>query len=242
MPYAVSAEGCDYYIHQVENRMRLNGSVSVEKTANSFSTNVIEFAKKYLAWGVSRASKTTLIQPKRWLSSAKKCSHYIYLYIYIYIYMSIVELKRTFSQKQMMTPYQIYLISNYIYIYLSNSIINKVIEFVFICTHTYICIPALTSGIYIYIYIYIYNIYIMSCRQHGYLWPSLATSSYRSSRLAGLHGYIPYPHRAVVCMFELAVLLFARQYEYIIYELVPASPAVSCMSGSSNLDSFRDGR
>ncbi len=28
----------------------------------------------------------------------------------------------------------------------------------------------------------------------------------------------------------------------ITYELVPASPAVSCMSGSSNLDSFRDGR
>ena len=30
--------------------------------------------------------------------------------------------------------------------------------------------------------------------------------------------------------------------EYITYELVPDSPAVSCMSGSSNLDSFRDGR
>ena len=30
--------------------------------------------------------------------------------------------------------------------------------------------------------------------------------------------------------------------ENIIYELVPASPAVSCISGSSNLDSFRDGR
>ena len=28
--------------------------------------------------------------------------------------------------------------------------------------------------------------------------------------------------------------------ENIIYELVPASPAVSCMSGSSNFDSFRD--
>ena len=27
-----------------------------------------------------------------------------------------------------------------------------------------------------------------------------------------------------------------------LYEFVPASPAVSCMSGSSNLDSFRDGR
>ena len=30
--------------------------------------------------------------------------------------------------------------------------------------------------------------------------------------------------------------------EYITYELVPASPAVSCMSGSSNLNSFRDRR
>ena len=29
--------------------------------------------------------------------------------------------------------------------------------------------------------------------------------------------------------------------EYITYDLVPASPTVSCMSGSSNLDSFRDG-
>ena len=40
---------------------------------------------------------------------------------------------------------------------------------------------------------------------------------------------------------------FARPYvggppEYITYELVPASPAVSCMSGLSNLDSFRYGR
>ena len=30
--------------------------------------------------------------------------------------------------------------------------------------------------------------------------------------------------------------------EYISYEFVPASPAVSCMSGLSNLNSFRDGR
>ena len=30
--------------------------------------------------------------------------------------------------------------------------------------------------------------------------------------------------------------------EYIPYELVPASPAVSCISGLSNLDSFRDWR
>ena len=41
----------------------------------------------------------------------------------------------------------------------------------------------------------------------GYPWPSLATSPYHSSLLAGLLGYIPYPHIAAVCMFELVVLL-----------------------------------
>ena len=50
-------------------------------------------------------------------------------------------------------------------------------------------------------------IIIKSCRQTGYPWPSLATSPYRSLLLAGLQGYIPYPHRAAVCMFELVVLL-----------------------------------
>ena len=53
-------------------------------------------------------------------------------------------------------------------------------------------------------------IIIMSCHQHGYPWPSLATSPFgRSSLLllAGLQGCIPYPHRAAVCMFEPVVLL-----------------------------------
>ena len=35
----------------------------------------------------------------------------------------------------------------------------------------------------------------------------VATSPYHSSPLAGLQGYIPYPHIAAVCMFELVVLL-----------------------------------
>ena len=47
----------------------------------------------------------------------------------------------------------------------------------------------------------------MSCRQHGYLWPSFATSPYCSSPLAGLQGYISCPHIAAVSMFELVVLL-----------------------------------
>ena len=42
--------------------------------------------------------------------------------------------------------------------------------------------------------------------------PLLATSPYRSSPPAGLQGYIPYPHIATECMFELVVLLSARPY------------------------------
>ena len=47
----------------------------------------------------------------------------------------------------------------------------------------------------------------MSCHYHRYPWPSLATSPYHSSPLAGLQGNIPYPRVAAVCMFELVVLL-----------------------------------
>ena len=50
-------------------------------------------------------------------------------------------------------------------------------------------------------------IIIMSCRQHGYPWPSLATSPYYSLPQAGLQGYILCPHIAAVWMFELVVLL-----------------------------------
>ena len=48
------------------------------------------------------------------------------------------------------------------------------------------------------------------------------------------------------CRFELVVLLLLGHMrgplEYITDEFVLASPAVSCVSGSSNLYSFRDGR
>ena len=52
----------------------------------------------------------------------------------------------------------------------------------------------------------------MSCRQHGYPWPSLATPPYHPSLLAALQGYIPYPHIAAVCMFELFRPAFAWLY------------------------------
>ena len=50
-------------------------------------------------------------------------------------------------------------------------------------------------------------IIIMSCRQHGYPWPSPATSPYHSLPPAGLQGYILCPHIVAVCKFELVVLL-----------------------------------
>ena len=52
-----------------------------------------------------------------------------------------------------------------------------------------------------------FDIIIKSCHKHGYPWPSVATSPYRSSPQTGLQGYIPYPHIAAGCMFEWVILL-----------------------------------
>ena len=51
------------------------------------------------------------------------------------------------------------------------------------------------------------EVIIMSCRSHGYPWPSIVTSPSHSSPLVGLQGHISYPHIAAECMFELVVLL-----------------------------------
>ena len=102
------------------------------------------------------------------------------------------------------------------------------------------CVEKLTLCIYIYIYIYIY---ISSSSSSGYPWPSLATSLYRSSPLAGLQGNIPYPHIAAVCMFALVVLLLlGHMWVSMGVHHLWARPCFSCMTDSSNLDSFRDGR
>ena len=50
-------------------------------------------------------------------------------------------------------------------------------------------------------------IIIMSRRQRGYPWPSLAISPYHSSPPAGLQGYILCLHIVAVCKFVLVVLL-----------------------------------
>ena len=53
---------------------------------------------------------------------------------------------------------------------------------------------------------YYRRVIIIMCHYHRYPWPFLTTSPYHSSLLAGLQGYIPYPHIAAVCMFELVFL------------------------------------
>ena len=67
------------------------------------------------------------------------------------------------------------------------------------------------TGIPIFTYFHIYKVYH---HHHNQVVPParvsltlFATSPYRSSPPPGLQGYIPYPHRAAVCMFVLVVLL-----------------------------------
>ena len=94
---------------------------------------------------------------------------------------------------------------------------------------------AKSCSIYIYIYIYIIIIMMPWCR-HGYPWPSLATSPYRSLPLAGLQGYILYPHIAAGCMFELVVLLLpGHMWGSIGVHHLWAHP---CFSSNGNLLSF----
>ena len=103
-------------------------------------------------------------------------TYVLYIYIYIYIYI-------------------------HIYICFKNSRLFY--------THIYVCVcVSLSLSLYIYIYIYIYHHH-----HHHHVVPlariSLTLSRhfpYHSSPLAGLQGYIPYPHIAAECMFVLVVL------------------------------------
>ena len=54
-------------------------------------------------------------------------------------------------------------------------------------------------------------------------------------------GYTMYRHRGSSWLSCLCSSMWKGPQEYVAYELVLTSPAVSCMSGSSNLGSFHDG-
>ena len=57
-------------------------------------------------------------------------------------------------------------------------------------------------------------IIIMSCRQHGYPWPSLATSPYHSSPPAGLQDYILCPHIVYIHTY-IHIYIYIYIYMYV---------------------------
>ena len=85
-------------------------------------------------------------------------------------------------------------------------------------------------------------IIIMSCHEHGYPWPSLATPPNRSSLLVGPQGYIPYPHRAAVCRFKLVILLLLGHMRGSIVEHRLWARPCFCMCGSSFIVFVMGGR
>ena len=77
------------------------------------------------------------------------------------------------------------------------------------------CIFFFFCKFYLYIINQLFHIFamwniiinLMLCHQHGYPWPSLATSPYHSSPLAGLQGYILCLHIAAVCKLVILLLI-----------------------------------
>ena len=117
-------------------------------------------------------------------------------------------------------------------IYIYSTIWDWFISFMlFVCSHSLILLKCMCISIYYGRLTYLKNndirllklkislhfkvnfiIIIMSRRQRGYPWPSLATSPYHSSPPAGLQGYILCPHIVAVCMFVLVVPLLHILY------------------------------
>ena len=148
-----------------------------------------------------------------------------FLYIYIWYIGFFVRVLwhiiycRSFNVKSFLYLYAKYVINNFkeawalfvhsvkgfpLFLFNTNTQLN--VKTVLFQTIQFCMSTKLNGSKYCYISLIIIII-IMSCRYHRYPWPSLATSLYYSSPLAGLQGYIPYPHIAAVCMFELVVLL-----------------------------------
>ena len=106
---------------------------------------------------------------------------------------------------------------------------------------------------YLYVYMYVY-MYIHSCIYHHHHICAAGTDiSDPLSPLLPIVNRLRQVFRAISRILTELLYVYSTwssrfcsaiwggPLEYITYELIPASPAVSCMSGSSNLDSFRDG-
>ena len=124
------------------------------------------------------------------------------------------------------------------------------------CSHYYFGMKLTVDSVSTLSYIYIYMcvcVCVCVClhhHHHHYVtpwspWPFLATLLY--------HPLLPEVFKATCCIstkllyvgssgsFCLWSSIWSGLQEYVTYEFVPTSPAVSRISGSSNLDNFRDG-
>ena len=88
-------------------------------------------------------------------------------------------------------------------------------------------------------------IIIMSRYQYGYPWPSLATLPivHYFQQVLGSTSHIGTEllYVGLSWSYSLCSSMWRGPQEYITYDLVPTSPAISHMSGSSKFDSFSDG-
>ena len=101
----------------------------------------------------------------------------------------------------------------------------------YIYIQTYIYIYRLIY-IYLYAFIIIIIIIITPRYQHGYPWPSLAISIVHFFRQV----FRATPRISTGLLYvgsSLCLAMWEDPQEYITYEIVPTTPAVPCMSGSS---------
>ena len=109
------------------------------------------------------------------------------------------------------------------------------LSIIHIYTHTYIY-----SNIYIYIYIYIYISLSSSCHAASTDLPdplsSLVSIVHRSRQVFKSTSYIGTEMLYIVSSWSpcLYSSIWRGPQDYVAHEFVPTSPAVSCMSGSSN--------
>ena len=94
-------------------------------------------------------------------------------------------------------------------------------------------IPLSSKHIYIYIYIYIYH------HHHVTLSARIFLTLFRQVLKATSHIGTDLLYVGSSWTSCLCSSMWKGPQEYITYVLVPTSSAVSCMSGSSNFDSFR---
>ena len=148
--------------------------------------------------------------------------------VHVYVYVCVCVLHRDQCLQIVSYEFAIYMcISVWVYVCVCDidtsmclPVCTPLTKFLFVCVCVCVCVcfrdrPMVSQSV-------CHFIIILSCHQHGYPWPSLATPPNHSSLLAGPQGYILYPHRAAVCRSELVTLFLlghVRRLSFIVRSL-----------------------